>query len=251
MMSHRFRAFSIHLLASLIVVGTTATAMYLAWYPAPLAKLQGWLDVLWILIGVDIVLGPCLTFVVYSPQKKGLRFDLTAIVLVQLAALAYGSYTSAIGRPVYLVFLKDRFEVVTAAEYPAEELAAAKNSTFLNFSWLGPKTVTATMPREREEARVVLFSALAGEGLKVMPRYYQPYNEAAQAAAASGITLARVQQIKPLQAKELLDWTKAKKRKPDTVTFVPLNGRLGYGLVMLDARSGDIVSMKAIDPSWY
>jgi hypothetical protein len=30
-----------------------------------------------------------------------------------------------------------------------------------------------------------------------------------------------------------------------------VKARLGYGLAMLDAKTGEILSMKGIDPSWY
>ena len=247
----RLRAFSLHFLASLVVVGTVLLAMRLVWYPTPFATLQGWANLLWVVVGVDMVLGPTLTFIVYSPAKKTLRFDLAVIALIQISALAYGVYTSALGRPIYLVFLADRFETVSPADYPQEEITAAKHSPFLNFPWSGPKPVTATMPADIKEKNAVLFSGVAGGGLRIMPRYYQPYATVAKTAVAKGKKLSDIRQLKPQQAEILSKWIRAEKRNPDDVVFVPLKGRLGYGLVMLDAKTGNIVSMEGIDPAWY
>ena len=250
-LSQRLRAFSLHFLASLVVVGTVLLAMRLVWYPTPFTTLQGWANLLWVVVGVDIVLGPTLTFLVYSPGKKTLRFDLTVIVLVQISALAYGVYASALGRPIYLVFLADRFETVSPADYPQEEITAAKNSPFLSFPWLGPKPITATIPSDIKEKNAVTFSAAAGGGLKIMSRYYQPYATVAKTAITKGKNLSDIRRLKPQQAEILSKWILAEKRNPDDVVFVPLQGRLGYGLVMLDIKTGNIVSMEGIDPSWY
>ncbi len=247
----RLRAFSLHFLASLLVVGAVLLAMSWVWYPSPFATLQGWANLLWVVVGVDLVLGPVLTFLVYSPGKKSLRFDLAVIVLVQISALAYGVYTSALGRPVYLVFLADRFETVSPGDFSKEEIAAGKHSPFANFPWSGLKPVTATMPTDIKEKNAALFSAIAGGGLKIMPRYYQPYATVAKTAVARGKTLADIQRLKPQQVEILSQWIRAEKRNPNDVVFVPLMGKNSYGLVMLDSKTGDIVSMEAIDPAWY
>jgi hypothetical protein len=247
----RLRAFALHLSLSVLVVGAGIVTMAWAWYPSPLADLEGWLHLLMYVLAVDVVLGPICTFLVYAPGKKSLRFDLTVIALIQVSAFAYGIYTSAIARPVYLVFLKDRFEVVSAADYPKEELEAAKQSPFLDFSWRGPKPVTAVMPENKEDKNRIMFSAIFGGGLKVSPRFYQPYSTVVATAIAQGKPLSAIQAAAPEQAKTVEEWLHAEGKDPAAVVFVPVKARLGYGLAMLDAKTGEILSMKGIDPSWY
>jgi hypothetical protein len=247
----RLKAFALHLCISLLVVGTGIAAMGWAWYPTPLAQLEGWFGLLMVVLVVDVVLGPTCTFLVCAPGKKSLRFDLMVIALIQASAFAYGIYTSAIARPVYLVFFKDRFEVVSAADFPKEELEAAKQTPFVHFPWLGPEPVTVVMPTDREEANRLVFSAMFGGGLKVSPRHYQPYATTAAMAIAEGKPLSTIQAKAPRQAKIVEDWLRAEGKEPGAVVFVPLKARLGYGLAMLDAKTGDILSMKGIDPEWY
>ena len=247
----RLRAFSLHFLASVIVVGMALIVMRLVWYPTPFASLLGWVDLLWVVVGVDLVLGPVLTFLVYAPGKKSLRFDLAVIVLVQLSALGYGIYTSAQGRPIYLVFVVDRFETVSPVDFTQEEITAAKNSPYLNFPWSGPKPIGTKMPTDRSEKNAVLFSSVAGGGLKVMPRYYQPYSSASALAIEKGKKLSDIQKLKPQQVAIIEKWIRDENKNPDDVVFVPLMGKFNFGLVMLDAKTGEIVSMEGIDPTWY
>ena len=250
-MEPRLRAFLLHFIVSVVVTGTTLAAMRFFWYPGAFASLQGWKDLLWVVVAVDIVLGPVLTFVVYSPSKKTLRFDLAVIVLIQFSALSYGIFTSAMGRPVYLVFLIDRFEVVTATEYPKEERMTYQGGEFSNFSLTGPKAVTAAMPATVPEKNKVIFSAVTGGGLKIMLRYYRPYATAAKHAVEKGKNIASVRKSDPALAETLLEWTKAERKDVSDVVFVPLKGRLSYGIVMLNASDGNIISSAAINPTWY
>lgn len=89
----KFQATGLHLLFSLLLV-LVGFALLLMWYPAWLFWSDGGIQVLWLLVGVDLILGPALTFVVYNP-KKSVReriLDLSLIILIQLGAFGYGMY---------------------------------------------------------------------------------------------------------------------------------------------------------------
>jgi hypothetical protein len=87
------QATGMHALFSLLLV-SVGFALLLMWYPAWLFWSDGGIQVLWLLVAIDLILGPALTFVVYHP-KKSIRervLDLSLIVLIQLAAFGYGMY---------------------------------------------------------------------------------------------------------------------------------------------------------------
>ena len=89
----KFQATGLHLLFSLLLV-LVGFALLLMWYPAWLFWSDGGIQVLWLLVSVDLILGPALTFVVYNP-KKSVReriLDLSLIILIQLGAFGYGMY---------------------------------------------------------------------------------------------------------------------------------------------------------------
>lgn len=57
-----------------------------------------------------------LTLIVFKSGKPSLKFDLSCIVLMQLAALIYGGTIIYQQRPEFVVFGTDRFTTVTAAD---------------------------------------------------------------------------------------------------------------------------------------
>lgn len=104
MLKDKFKASGIHFVVSLIVIIGFLSLVYFIWFTPAFFFELGALKPLKILILVDIVIGPILTFLVYKKGKKTLKLDLTVIVLLQLAALAYGAYSTYLGRPsiIYL-----------------------------------------------------------------------------------------------------------------------------------------------------
>lgn len=113
-MKFKLRAFGWHLLISLIVASIVGGFVFLFWYPNPLAKAVGVSDIFWLMLGVDVALGPLLTLLVAKQGKKTLKMDLMIIGLVQLGALIYGVYNISMTRPLYIVYDSTRFELVQA-----------------------------------------------------------------------------------------------------------------------------------------
>jgi len=68
-MGFRFKAFSWHLVGSASALTLTLGLLYLGWYHWPGWYLADMPAVLAIMIGVDVVLGPLLTFMVADPAK--------------------------------------------------------------------------------------------------------------------------------------------------------------------------------------
>jgi len=114
----KLQATGIHLLFSLLLV-LVGFALLLMWYPAWLFWSDGGIQVLWLLVGVDLILGPALTFVVYNPQKsiRERLLDLSLILIIQLAAFGYGMYQAYDQRSLMLWY--DR-TINIAASCPAQ-----------------------------------------------------------------------------------------------------------------------------------
>src|SRR5688572_10458424 len=112
----RWRASGIHLLISVFIAAAGLALMLAAWYPGPLFQAAGGNELLFILVGVDVVIGPLITLAVFMAKKRGMRFDLAVIGTLQVAALLYGGWVVAASRPAFIVFVNDRFEVASALE---------------------------------------------------------------------------------------------------------------------------------------
>ncbi len=134
-MSKRLKFFLGHLAISffsaLIVVGV----VFFIWYPSPLAKAIGVTHIFLMMLAIDVIIGPLLGLLVYKEGKKSLKMDLSIIILIQIIALGYGVYSIAQGRPVWLAYNVDRFELVRNNEILTEQIAQA-SPQYQQPSWL-------------------------------------------------------------------------------------------------------------------
>jgi len=86
----RKKAFFVHLIFSLSIFAVLSFLIVFVWYPSFYFYLDGGDRGLLTLFFVDVVLGPGLTLLVFKPGKKSLKFDISVILLLQLAALIWG-----------------------------------------------------------------------------------------------------------------------------------------------------------------
>jgi hypothetical protein len=245
---NRWKAASIHLGISAVIATVVVVLMSLLWYPGPYFTAMGGSGLLLLIVGCDVVLGPLITLIIFKSGKKGLKLDLTIIGCIQIAALAFGAYTVFIARPVFTVFVVDRFEVVAAADIRSEELAKATDPMFSTLSITGPRVVAARLPDKSEGAAIALAAAGGGEDVKQLPRFYVPYEQArAQAAARSRPldALATRSSAFPEMMKRLQDATG---KHAGDLGFLPMSARNESMSVVVDRRSGEIVDILPINP---
>lgn len=178
-MSHvraKLVATGIHFASSAVLLGAVALLLFQFWYPRPLWEILDAPGLMLIALGVDLVIGPLLTAVVYKPGKRGLKFDLTAIVLLRLAALAFGVYMMAQVRPVYVIATPHRFEVVSAHQLTEKELADGA-AQWRELSWTEPRYAGLREPTQPEQLDAVI-EALAGNDMHLRPRFYTDLDSA-------------------------------------------------------------------------
>lgn len=172
------RAAGIHFLFSLAVALLAALLVFGLWYPFPYRDLSGGRELFLLVTSVDVVCGPLLTLVIFSPTKprSELWRDLGLVALIQLAALSYGLHTVWQARPLFLVLEVDRFKVITAPDLRGASLAGLPQS--LQPHWLSkPLLVTIRDPKDAKERETVMFESLqGGPDFAERPDFYQPYD---------------------------------------------------------------------------
>lgn len=170
----RLKAFGIHLGISVFIALMSLYIVFMVWHPAPLAKAVGVTHIFMMMLGIDAVLGPLLTFIVAKKGKKSLTFDLAVIIVLQFSAFIYGIYNIAISRPVYIAFDTLRFEVIQANNIPKESLQQAA-SPYNNLEWGRPKFVAVTPTDNDEQRSNRLFVELeSGVAPSMQPNLYVP-----------------------------------------------------------------------------
>src|SRR5258706_9943059 len=149
-MKFRLQAFALHVAGSATVITLVLGALYLGWYRWPGWYLSGALGVVPILAGVDVSLGPLITLLIASPRKprRSLARDVSIIVAVQLAALAYGAATLWQGRALYYAFSVDRLQRVQAPGPNTQRRTRARAETpaFAPGLDSGPRRVWGPLP---------------------------------------------------------------------------------------------------------
>lgn len=105
-----------HILLSAFIIAICCAVALVSWFPYPLFLLDGTWKALLILVCVDLVIGPLLTFIV-SGSQKAIReriFDFSIIALVQISALVFGLMQIYDQRIIGFVHLNNEFHLVSA-----------------------------------------------------------------------------------------------------------------------------------------
>ena len=167
-----------HLVLSLLLASGVAVLVTVLWFPPPYHQLAGGMRLFWWVLGVDMVCGPLLTWILIRPGKtwRALGVDLVLIALLQWGALAYGVHTLALSRPLAVVFEVDRFRVVSYSDVPEEELKAGSAPPwFTPWQLQAPQMQGLRSVRSLEEKLASLDAALQGVDAAQKPSRWQAY----------------------------------------------------------------------------
>jgi len=239
----RWQAAGVHLLISVAIGLGVLTLMLTVWYPWPLFEAMGGSGLLLLLCGVDVVVGPLITLVVFRQGKRGMKFDLAVIAILQASAFLYGSHIVYLARPAFIVFVKDQFEVAIAAEMDPERLAKAKVPAYRSLPHDGPRLVFADFPTDPAERNKVVMAALSGLDMQQFPEYFVPYSERTSEVLAVAKPIERIRREEPETGKIIDAWLAKSGTKESDVRYFPLRAREAWVAVLVDAKTAKIVKM--------
>lgn len=242
----RWKAAGIHLAISACIALAAATLIFGLWYPSPYSRVAGADELILLLLGVDVVIGPLLTLAVFRSGKPGLAFDLAVIAALQVGAFAYGASIVVRARPVFVVAAVDRLVLVKADDLGTAALAAAK-PPFDRVSWTGPILVGSQLPTDPKEHSDAVFGSVDGTSTEGQPRYYVDYATVAPKLLGRTKTFDSFREAHPEHADALDHWLARERRNADSVALVPIVGR-SDGTALLDAHTGALLDVLPIDP---
>ena len=229
----RLRVAWMHFLISAFIASFMVATVLPLWYPVAYWNVAGGWNLLSLLLGIDICLGPLVTFVVFDLQKSAvvLKREFVLVAFLQAAALIYGISVAAEARPVALVFSIDRFTLVSANNVRQEELPHA-TSEFQRLSWSGPWMLATRLSTDTEVFDAVIL-ATQGFDLAQRPKYWEPFSKHQQQAYLRSRPLSELLNRFSLSAPE---FCKAYLTLPciiNEVRFLPLEARAGNWVVLL------------------
>jgi hypothetical protein len=247
-MIFRLKTFALHLLASTVALALIFGTLYLGWYRWPGWYLADVSHVVLVMAGVDLVVGPLLTFTIASPGKarRVLVRDILLIVAIQVSALIYGTASLWSGRPLYYAFSEDVLQIVQAYDIDSHEadLAQRQKSDFVPHWYNLPRWIWAPLPEDSAVRNKIIASAISGgDDVISMPQYFKPWEQGLPALRA---------QLKKLDDQKFFVAEEKKRLKvrmqaagvgtdqPDTI---PMTGRGRPLLVVFDPVTMKIASI--------
>ncbi|BBL21872.1 hypothetical protein F939_00872 [Acinetobacter radioresistens DSM 6976 = NBRC 102413 = CIP 103788] len=242
-MSKRLKFSLSHLLLSFLIALLVIGLVFLIWYPSPLATAVGVTHIFLMLLVIDVILGPLLGLLVYKEGKKTLKFDLSIIILIQIAALCYGVFSIEQGRPAWLVFHADRFELVRKNDIIFENIDQAQ-SQFQQASWTGPQFAAVKLALSPQQRKNDMFTeVLGGISLAQQPDRYVELTQAKNQIQQRALPLAELEQYNP---KTDVEKTFAKYPKADA--WLPLKANAIDMVVLVNKESASIIKIVDLRP---
>jgi len=229
-MNFRFKALGIHLLASASALTLLLGSLYFGWYHWPGWYLTDVAPVVLVMAGVDVVIGPLLTFVVARPDKprRELKRDVGMIVAVQLTALLYGGASLRSGRPLYYAFSENVLQLVQAYDIDSAQsaLALQQNAQFAPHWYSLPRWISAPLPQNTDERAKIVSSAIGGgDDVISMPRYFKRWEDGLPALRGKLKKVDEVAYFSPADKKALKEQLKAAGLDPNQPNSMPFIGR--------------------------
>lgn len=244
MFKTKLKASLIHLVLSALLIILVVGSILFFWYPSLFLSVTDFKEVSTIIVTVDLILGPLLTFVVFNPNKKSLKFDLSVIGAVQIAALTYGMYTLFQIHPVYVTFNKDRFTVIRAMDAQPDQ---AKHEEY-KVSKLSSGTMAfAKMPEDPKKQEELLLNVLrGGPDLEQRVDFYEPYSKNIDKIITRSLDPELIFNSKNKQQTDT--FYEKNKDKIHNYAFLPLNNGEKDAIIVLNRKTASAVDTIDIDP---
>ncbi len=242
----RINAFLVHLGISFVIFLVLVYLIVFHWYPLPYFYTDGGWRGIRIIAGVDLVLGPLLTLIVYKPGKPGLKFDLTLIGLTQAAALTWGIWVTYIERPVAVVYTLNYFTPVSQAllteiDFPTEQL--------VNYGDKTPVPVYTDLPQDPADYNIYLKQALSsGTPIYLFTEMYKKFDpDSTQILRKNSAKLYKYLESHEKGKQLLDDFFQINPELYDRYLFIPLHSRDKRLVMVLDATNFDYKGTLNID----
>lgn len=234
---NRFQAAGIHLGISILIALLLLSLVFFVWYPEPYFHAGGGDHLVLLMVIIDIVVGPLITLIIFDPNKKLLKLDLSVIAILQLGFLIYGAGVITQARPAFVVYAVDRFVLVSATELTEADLKEAPPG-FDTLPWDGPKMAAAKLPEDPQERSDLLMNVLSGHNdIERSPKYFVDYQDVREQVGDKARALSALK-LKPKDQQALDTYLTDRELKADQVGWLPLMGRAVDLLMLVDRQTG-------------
>lgn len=242
-MSKRLKFFLSHLSISLLIALLVMGLVFFIWYPSPLVSAVGVTHIFLMLLAIDVIVGPVLGLLVYKEGKKTLKFDLVVIITIQISALCYGLFAIEQGRPAWLVFHADRFELVRKNNIILDSIDQAQPQ-FQYVSWTKPEFVAVKSATSTEQRQDDMFTeVLGGISIAQQPERYIELTQAKTQIQQRALPLKELEQY---NSKTEVEKTLAK--YPEADAWLPLKANAIDMVVLMNKEKAKVIRIVDLRP---
>jgi hypothetical protein len=239
----------LHFLISLTIACIAGFLVFYLWFPYPYRELAGGSSLFWLVVSVDVVCGPLLTAIIYTPSKprRELLLDLGLIAFIQLGALIYGMHALWQARPVYLAFEVDRLHVVTYADIQKEHLKPEKNQ--LHFlPWRGIQFIGTREPVSNDEMIKSLDLSLQGIDPAFRPDWWTSYESIIPKVRSKAYPLDLLLKKNPANADKIEKAVIESRQSSENLLWLPVTSyRATDWVALLDKASAQPIAFVHVD----
>lgn len=232
------QAFLIHLAISLVVVTSILLALLFIWYPEQSFFAEKGMRALGTLALVDIVMGPCLTLVVFKPGKKHLVFDLSVIAVLQVAALCYGIFVLYAERPLLFIFDTEKMYILNQSALEENEITLEEIKQYGDDF---PVHIQIKLPDDPDQAiqeRIMAMMPVTPP-LRFTKKFWQPMKDREMVLKTARTREAMLAAMP--EDHDLFEQGSAERDK--SLLWLPLVSRAGNWMAAVDPVSGKFVDL--------
>jgi hypothetical protein len=241
----RTRAFLIHLGISVLIYLVLLYLIVFIWYPQPFFAADGGWQGVRLVTGIDLVLGPVLTLIVFKAGKPGLKFDLALIGMLQALALSWGVWTVYDQRTDLVVFANGAFYTLNPEQVATAGAAAQR---IISQADTRPPYAFVSLPAGKAEKKAVIRSLFAGKPLFLHGELYAPLTpENRRKIPAQSPPLEQLLSLSPGNRQALNDFLQRRHGKVDDYAFLPLHCRYDHLVMVVDRKDGRFITSLNMD----
>jgi len=232
----RFVAAAFHLIISASIFLLIACFVYFFLLPGFLFYTEGGTTILSLIAGVDVVLGPLITLIIYKKTKPEIKFDLSVIALIQIAALTYGLFSLWSSRPLAVFYTQGTYHITYTNSFSeADDIKAIQD-----FHKIKTPTIAISVPEDTVSVDALLLTHRLNTGSDyfLQDNLYTSYQDQ--------IPKLKDFAISPQKAVDKLIVPKesplAKLKETEFGFFRYTNGSVS-GYMVLDLNTGDFIQL--------
>jgi hypothetical protein len=247
----RLKAAATHLIISLTLSALVICLLLFGWYPLPFFWVLGGLMLLVLIIGIDVVMGPVMTLILFNPKKsrRALMLDLSLIAIVQVSALGYGLYSGYLSRLAFVVFDGQSFQLVQAGDVAGNFLKAVKLPQYQALPLAGYRTAALAVPDNDKTKDDLVFYKALGVGPQAMPNYYVPLSAAQTQLQQAAIPAQQLRQQHAALYDKIDSLLRAQHLQWQQIAVLPFNVRTAIYTAVVNPQSGTLLTVLTDNPT--